>query len=46
MAQCVTCEDGLYACPDPCPFIAPGSLAEQANAMLFDGEEPTYDGDW
>ncbi len=46
MAQCEICEDGKYSCPPVCPFVPPGSMAEQANAMLFDDEEPVYDGDW
>ncbi|MER0429921.1 hypothetical protein [Streptomyces microflavus] len=34
MADCITCEDGRYACPDQCPSIPPGSMAEQAMADL------------
>ncbi|MFG2380591.1 hypothetical protein [Streptomyces avermitilis] len=46
MADCITCEDGRYACPNPCPFIPPGSMAEQAMAMLADDEPEVFDGDW
>lgn len=37
--DCRTCEDGLYECPDPCPFIAPGSMAAQALADLMEPED-------
>jgi len=37
--DCWTCEDGLYKCPDPCPFIPPGSMAEQALHELMEPED-------
>lgn len=37
--DCVTCEDGRFDCPDPCPFIPPGSMAEQALHELMEPED-------
>ncbi|MES9519758.1 hypothetical protein [Streptomyces capoamus] len=45
MAECYTCEDGRYDFPNPCPYIPPGSLAEQAMAMLPETEPEVFDVD-
>jgi hypothetical protein len=39
MADCWTCNDGEFECPDPCPFIAPGSLSDQALGELMEQGE-------
>ncbi|MFC1418689.1 hypothetical protein [Streptacidiphilus cavernicola] len=39
MSACYGCDSGRYTCPEDegrpgCPFIAPGSMSEQAAAYL------------
>lgn len=42
--DCWDCEDGKFACKNPCTYIAPGSMADQALHELMEVEE-TFDGD-
>lgn len=37
--DCWTCEDGKTECPKVCPYIAPGSMSDQALGELMEQEE-------